>query len=69
MLIRYARVLFAVLGLLLFDWENPSPDSTLVLDAFDGIADLVEMLDSESVNESPFGKHRREQIQPRFSAV
>jgi len=69
MLNRYARVLFAVLGLLLFDWENPSPDSTLVLDAFDGVADLVEMLDSDSVDECSFGKHRREQIQPRFTAI
>ena len=67
MLNRYARVLFAVLGLLLFDREDPSPDFTLVLDAFDGVADLVEMLDAESGNES--GKHRREQIQPRYTAV
>ena len=43
MLNRYACVLFAVLGLLMFDWENPSPDFILVLDAFDGVADLVEM--------------------------
>ena len=69
MLNRYARVLFAVLGLLVFDWENPSPDSTLVLDAFDGVADLVEMLNAESGNEGPAGKHRREQIQPRYTAV
>lgn len=61
MLNRYARVLFAVLGLLLFDWENPSPDSTIVLDAFDGVADLVEMLDTDSVDEDTLETHRREQ--------
>ena len=52
MLNRYVRVLFAVLGLLLFDLDNPSPDSTLILDTFDGVADLVEMLDTDSANES-----------------
>ena len=38
MLRRYATVAFAVLGLLVCDWEDPSPESTLVLDAFFGIA-------------------------------
>jgi hypothetical protein len=60
MLNRYARVVFAVVGLLLFDWENPSPDSTLVLDAFDGVADVVEMLDDAAIDEDMLEKHRRE---------
>lgn len=29
------------LALLLFDWESPSPDSTLVLDAFDALAEIL----------------------------
>ena len=31
-------VVFVALALLLFDWESPSPNSTLVLDAFDALA-------------------------------
>jgi hypothetical protein len=47
MLRRYATVAFAVLGLLVFDWEDPSPESTLVLDAFDGIAEIIDTLETD----------------------
>ena len=53
MLRRYATVAFAVLGLVVFDWEDPSPDSTLVLDAFDGIAEIMDTLEAD-----PGGKWR-----------
>ena len=35
-------VVFVALALLLFDWESPSPDSTLVLDAFDALAETSQ---------------------------
>ena len=47
MLRRYATVAFAVLGLLLCDWEDPSPESTLVLDAFFGIAEIMDTLETD----------------------
>lgn len=34
-------IVFVALALLLFDWESPSPDSTLVLDAFDALAEIL----------------------------
>ena len=48
MLRRYATVAFAVLGLLVFDWENPSSEATVVLDAFDGIAEIVDTLETDT---------------------
>jgi hypothetical protein len=47
MLRRCTTVVFAVLGLLLFDWEDPSPEDTAVLDAFDGIAEIIDSLESD----------------------
>ena len=47
MLRRYATVACAVLGLLVFDWEDPSPESTLVIDAFDGIAEILDTLETD----------------------
>lgn len=41
MLRRGIIVVFVALALLLFDWESPSPDSTLVLDAFDALANKI----------------------------
>ena len=34
-------VVFVALALLLFDWESPSPDSTLLLYAFDALAEIL----------------------------
>lgn len=34
-------IVFVAVALLLFDWESPSPDSTLVLDAFDALAEIL----------------------------
>jgi hypothetical protein len=41
MLRRCATVL-AVLALLTFDWADPAPASTDMVDAFDGLADILE---------------------------
>ncbi|HKA64836.1 MAG TPA: hypothetical protein VKD00_03800 [Methyloceanibacter sp.] len=46
MLRRYATVAFAMLGLLVFDWEDPSNEDTLVLDAFDGMAEIMDTLEA-----------------------
>lgn len=48
MLRRYATIVFAVLGLLVFDWEDPSAEGSLVLDAFDGIAEIVDTLENDA---------------------
>jgi hypothetical protein len=48
MLRRCITVVFVALALLLFDWENPSPDSTLVLDAFDALAEILDSQEQES---------------------
>jgi hypothetical protein len=53
MLRRYTTVVFAVLGLLLFDWEDPSPEDTFVLDAFDGIAEIMDSRESDPSKEQP----------------
>ena len=34
-------IVFVAVALLLFDWESPSPDSTLVLYAFDALAEIL----------------------------
>jgi hypothetical protein len=47
MLRRYATVAFAVPGLLVFDWEHPIPESTFVIDAFDGIAEIIDTLETD----------------------
>jgi hypothetical protein len=44
MLRRNLTVAFAVSALLLLGWEDPTPDSTLVVDAFQAFADIVEAL-------------------------
>jgi hypothetical protein len=50
MLRRYATVGFAMLGLLMFDWEDPSNEGTLVLDAFDGIAEVIDTLETDGAS-------------------
>ena len=50
MLRRYATVGFAMLGLLVCDWEDPSNEGTLVLDAFDGIAEIIDTLETDAAS-------------------
>jgi hypothetical protein len=50
MLRRYATVGFAMLGLLMFDWEDPSNEGTLVLDAFDGIAEVIDTVETDGAS-------------------
>ena len=50
MLRRYATVGFAMLGLLMFDWEDPSNEGTLVLDAFDGIAEVMDTVETDGAS-------------------
>jgi hypothetical protein len=50
MLRRYATVGFAMLGLLVFDWEDPSNEGTLVLDAFDGIAEIIDTVETDGAS-------------------
>jgi hypothetical protein len=50
MLRLYTTVAFAVLGLLVVDWENPSPEATLVLDAFGGIAEIIDTLETDAAS-------------------
>ena len=50
MLRRYATVGFAMLGLLMFDWEDPSNEGTLVLDAFDGIAEVIDTVETDAAS-------------------
>jgi hypothetical protein len=50
MLRRYATVGFAMLGLLMFDWEDPSNEGTLVLDAFDGIAEIIDTVETDGAS-------------------
>ena len=59
MLRRNLTVAFAVSALLLLGWEDPTPDSTLVVDAFQAFADIVEAL----------GDRRRDAAPPSFPFV
>jgi hypothetical protein len=63
MLRRYATVAFAVLGLLVFDWEDPSPEATVVLDAFDGIAEIVDTLETDSASKRGAAMNRQVHIE------
>ena len=50
MLRRYATAGFAMLGLLVFDWEGPSNEGTLVLDAFDRIAEIIDTVETDGAS-------------------
>ena len=52
MLRRRTTVVFVVLALVVFGWENPSPDSTLVLDAFDALAEILDSQEQEDRSSS-----------------
>jgi hypothetical protein len=54
MLRRYATIL-AFLALLIFDWTDPSPASTDVLDAFGGLADVLESRDERCCKLAAWG--------------
>lgn len=56
-------IVFVAVALLLFDWESPSPDSTLVLDAFDALAEILTAKNKNS------GRAAREQAVSRRRLV
>jgi hypothetical protein len=62
MLRRYTTVILAVLGLLLFDWEDPSLDDTFVLDAFDGVAEIVDRLENDLPKEDRVVTHGQTRV-------